>query len=79
MSDNVHAHVLVGYEADHFWQRMPQHLYENDALGEDAASLPFLRRDCVPTTHVDFILQIGQTMVGASFETMALVLVQVDF
>lgn len=48
MSDNVHARILAGYEADHFWQRMSQHLNENDALGEDAASLPFFAERLCP-------------------------------
>ena len=53
MNSNFHDRCVQGYQEDTYWKRIAKQLNDNVALGEDAASLPFVWGKDLPTTEAD--------------------------
>lgn len=53
MDDDFRKRILNRYRKDGWWRQGSKQIDENDALGEDAVTLPFVRGRNLPTTEAD--------------------------
>ena len=53
MNEEFYEKLIEGYEKDDFWKRILKQIDENDALGENAISLPFVRGENLPAHESD--------------------------
>lgn len=51
MNEDLAQRIVKGYESDPWWSKVSSQLSANDALGDDKATLPFVRE--LPPTDAD--------------------------
>jgi hypothetical protein len=53
MSEEFYTRLIEGYQHDGFYKRIIAQIDENDALGEDARTLPFVKGERLPAHETD--------------------------